>query len=63
MTVTKFETTIFPQTQQGRRIANGLISRLMAQGALGEISEDTQTITIKAHFTFSISDEDEGDDD
>lgn len=58
MIVTKYETTIFPQTEQGRRMTYELSKRLKMQGAFHSIKEDTDSIIIKSRYRFKIQDED-----
>ena len=63
MIVTKYETHIFPQTEQGRRIAYELSEKLKKQGAFYSIKEDTNSILIKSRYRFKIQDEDDKEDD
>ena len=62
MIVTKYETTIFPQTNQGRRLAHELSERLKKQGAFYSIKEDTNSILIKSRYRFRLKDEESKED-
>lgn len=63
MIVIKYETTIFPQTMQGRKIAYELSERLKMQGAFYSIKEDTDSILIKSRYRFKMQDEEYKEDD
>lgn len=57
MKITKFERTIFPQTAQGKRMADEFIEKLKNQGAFDEMHEDTQCVDVKARYVFCVKDE------
>lgn len=57
MIVTKYEITIFPQTNQGRRMAYELVDNLKAHNTFNMIKEDSHSIRIQSSFRFEIQDE------
>ena len=57
MCVTKHERTIFPQTNQGQRMAKELVERLKRLAASTNMREGTQCITVEATYYFEIEDD------
>ena len=57
MTIYRIETTIIPQTIEGRKFAAEYEERLRNQGAFYARNEDTETIDITARYQFNLKEE------
>ena len=54
MWLDKYETTVVPNNAQGRKFADNLCERLIAQNAFHSKKEDNEAIHIKAVYHFEI---------
>ena len=61
MTIYRIETTIIPQTIEGRKFADEYEERLRNQGAFYARNEDTETIDITARYQFNLKEESDSD--
>ena len=59
--VIRKEITTFPQSEEGRKVADEYESRLRSQGCFDGRKEDTVRIIIKAFYSYSIKDGDSDD--
>ena len=59
MTIYRIETTIIPQTIEGRKFAAEYEERLRNQGAFYARNDDTETIDITARYQFNLKEESE----
>lgn len=57
MKVTRFETTIYPNTEQGEKLAGEYQKEWEEQDILVRRTEDTQTIVLTLGYQFEIADE------
>ena len=58
MKVTRFETTIYPNTEQGEKLADEYQKEWEEQDILVRRTEDTQTIALTLGYQFEVTDED-----
>ena len=57
MKVTRFETTIYPNTEQGEKLANEYQKKMEDQNIFVRRKEDTQTIALTLGYQFEVTDE------
>lgn len=57
MKIEKYETTVIPQTEYGRKFADEYSKRLKEQNAFLEMTYYTDIIQIKAKYHFRIKEE------
>lgn len=62
MTITKYEKTVIPQTQEGIIFAHDYENRIREQGCFISRKEDTQCIIITAQYHYTISEVEDGND-
>jgi len=61
MTIYRIETTIIPQTIEGRKFADEYEERLRNQGAFYAKNKDAETIDITARYQFNLKEESDPD--
>lgn len=57
MKVTRFETTIYPNTELGEKLANKYQKEWEEQSIFGRREKDSQTITLTLGYQFEVADE------
>lgn len=57
MTIYKFETTIYPNTELGEKLANKYQKEWEEQGIFVKRKVDTQTIALTLGYQFEVADE------
>ena len=60
MTITKYEKTVIPYTQEGLEFAYNLEKRIREKGIFIGREEDTQCIIITAQYHYTISEVEDG---
>lgn len=58
MNIGRLETTFFPNTPEGKKVADEFEKRLKEQWCFRGRKEDTQHIIIKAEYTVAVKDGD-----
>ena len=56
MKITRFETTIYPNTEQGKKLADEYQKKMEEQSIFGRREKDSQTITLTLGYQFEIAD-------
>ena len=59
MKVTRFETTIYPNTEQGKKLADEYQKKMEEQSIIVRRKSDTQSIALTLGYQFEVADKDD----